>query len=700
MASKIDSAIKTYKKLAKIPAIASGQILNNGVINSIWSQRNLEKGKTAKFLRAIVLNENLQKINETIPIDVSTELLSKISPSEKLRAVLRENENNQMLEIWKRENLIRAVDLNTLDVHGNVYTDVEFTTFEWSKDETKLLYVAEKKQIKSEPFYKRKSDKPNNGAGDEPKPKGEEYLYRQDWGEQLVGKIQSILCEYDIENDKVTILKGLPENICVAKAKYSQDLKYIIGVAYKTEPRKLGLIYCTNRNSTLFQLDFEGNYFELSLPGKAVKSPRFTPDGKHLIWLQRNAGGPHACCFSLMKTAFPLTANSKPEVVIDAVETEIQTDNKQNFYGLYNDSFPARCWASNNRLILSTIQQNVFKTYVINTDNSKITELTYNDGSQIVLDVFDDKILAVRRNFFIPDKLVIGKLTENNSVTFTDITSSDKVEELENKIFNYLELEQTDGDVKKFNAIYLGPEKGADKTVPLIVWPHGGPHSAYGNYLFLEEAVFLSFGYAILLINYRGSIGAGQKSVNFLPGKVGTSDVADCILATDTALKKYPHLNPDALCLVGGSHGGFLVAHLSGQYPDKFKAVVARNPVIDVASMSIISDIPDWCYVEGGEEYTQIGEVSEDILIKMRRASPIVHAHKVKAPTLLQIGSKDLRVPPHQGTDYYHRLKANNATVSMNLYDDNHPLGTVPNEMDNIINTLLWLEKYVPAKNK
>lgn len=98
----------------------------------------------------------------------------------------------------------------------------------------------------------------------------------------------------------------------------------------------------------------------------------------------------------------------------------------------------------------------------------------------------------------------------------------------------------------------------------------------------------------MLFINYRGSIGAGQASVNYLPGKIGQSDVADCMLGIEKALAQFPWLDSERLILVGGSHGGFLVTHLSGQYPDKFKVVVARNPVIDVASMSIISDIPDW----------------------------------------------------------------------------------------------------------
>lgn len=178
----------------------------------------------------------------------------------------------------------------------------------------------------------------------------------------------------------------------------------------------------------------------------------------------------------------------------------------------------------------------------------------------------------------------------------------------------------------------------------------------YNNFIFL---IIFFTGFGIILINYRGSIGSGQSSVEFLLGKIGTSDVADCITAVDKVLATFSWLNPESMALVGGSHGGFLVTHLSGQYPEKFKAVVARNPVIDVASMSIISDIPDWCYVEAGEEYTQKGKIDNEIFATMRNVSPIVHAHKVKAPTLLQIGSKDLRVPPHQGTEYHLRLKAN-----------------------------------------
>lgn len=53
-------------------------------------------------------------------------LLSTIAPSENSRAVLRELESKQYLEVWQNNKLIRNVDLAALELHGNVYTDGNF----------------------------------------------------------------------------------------------------------------------------------------------------------------------------------------------------------------------------------------------------------------------------------------------------------------------------------------------------------------------------------------------------------------------------------------------------------------------------------------------------------------------------------------------------------------------------------------------
>ena len=91
------------------------------------------------------------------------------------------------------------------------------------------------------------------------------------------------------------------------------------------------------------------------------------------------------------------------------------------------------------------------------------------------------------------------------------------------------------------------------------------------------------------MINYRGSIAQGQAGLKSLLGKVGDQDVKDCMQAYSECKAAHPNL--EQAVLFGGSHGGFLVTHLIGQYPDEFKACIARNPVINMSTMSTVSDI-------------------------------------------------------------------------------------------------------------
>lgn len=90
--------------------------------------------------------------------------------------------------------------------------------------------------------------------------------------------------------------------------------------------------------------------------------------------------------------------------------------------------------------------------------------------------------------------------------------------------------------------------------------------------------IFVSFPVFFFQVNYRGSLGFGDADLNSLPGNIGTQDVADVVLATHTALalttsssEKRPLFDASRVAVVGGSHGGFLAAHLIGQHPDIFK---------------------------------------------------------------------------------------------------------------------------------
>lgn len=60
-----------------------------------------------------------------------------------------------------------------------------------------------------------------------------------------------------------------------------------------------------------------------------------------------------------------------------------------------------------------------------------------------------------------------------------------------------------------------------EKNDVLVVFPHGGPHSAYACEFSYHVAVLNKLGYSVLMINYRGSIGYGQNNVDSLPGLIG-----------------------------------------------------------------------------------------------------------------------------------------------------------------------------------
>ncbi|CAH0380728.1 unnamed protein product [Bemisia tabaci] len=708
MTVQVEEVVEVFRSVARHPAPTGATILkgNQGgfAIVSTWSQRSLEHGRRVKFQLTNLIDSSLNQPISTLPVDVSSVVLSSISKSEKLKAVVQEitaenSSKKYVLEIWRTHQLWRSFDLTALDVHGDIYYDRNFGCLEWSPCEKKLLFVAEAKKPKAEPFFKSKSgSKESESKPGEPKPlKGEEYVYREEWGEQLVGKHQSCLVVCDIESESISVCPGVPPEYCPGSAVWSPE-GHIVGVCVQSTPRRLGLVYCSNRPSFIFQLTLDGSFKIISNKKMSAMSPRFSPDGKILVYLERVPTGAHRACMQIIKYHWP-SGNS--EVIFDIVSHQKTICNNNVFYGVFCDSLPKRCFSKDSKyVVFSTEQKFQVSSYILDIESGSLNQLVLNEkGSVQVLDVDEDLVVCAKSSFAVPFSLIVSHLSFDGITLWTPLTDWCQDASPSNLVVKYMSLTAPNSEeVNSFSAIYFGPESGEPQSVPLVVVPHGGPHACILDSFNVFSADFYTrLGFATLFPNYRGSTGQGQASVDYLLGKVGDTDVKDVHQATCEALKTFPCLNQNAVVLSGGSHGGFLVAHLSAQYPNFYKAVVSRNPALELSSMFMTSDIPDWCTTEAGflyKGYTGDNAVWE----KMRNVSPMKLVDKICAPTLFLIGKNDLRVPPSQGTALYHALRERNVETKMHVYADNHSLFTIPVELDSCINAALWLIQHIEVR--
>jgi dipeptidyl aminopeptidase/acylaminoacyl peptidase len=212
------------------------------------------------------------------------------------------------------------------------------------------------------------------------------------------------------------------------------------------------------------------------------------------------------------------------------------------------------------------------------------------------------------------------------------------------------------------------------KNLPLVVMPHGGPE-AYDAVGFDWLAQFLANeGYAVLQPNFRGSAGFGMVFRQAGRGQWGRK-MQDDITDGANALAKMGWVDPNRICIVGWSYGGYAALAGGALTPDLYKCV---------ASIAGVSNLREMLATErrlhGSRSRTvtyweeQIGDPDKD-REAIDAVSPSRLADRFSAPVLLVHGIDDTTVPVQQSDMMNDALKNAKKTVQyIRIKGDDHGL--------------------------
>lgn len=655
-------------------------------------------------------------------------------------------------------------------LHGAIYLGEREGGLVWSHDETKIAYVAEKKPSESAPFFENvNSTKPStDSSGDAATVlPGNKYVHEDDWGEQYVGKKTGVIFIATLATGKIEAVAGIPSDLTCADVQFTPNDDGLVFAGTETaSPKRLGIIYCYNRPITLYHVAFRTDDDDAALPQEATKlafvagddaaktiasmrSPRFSPDGKTLAFVATRDVVTHNTCSLLALVDWSSKRVTTLIDIVDAPAPGYSSRPTTAFNGLFMGSLRHNAWSRDSKRIYFDTQVGTRCLWkFVDVASKRVVSPQYVDatlqspervGFETILDRDGDHVLVsvsspvrpasvyvvtidaatgqyTRAPVAIEDQRASQAIQAWHVVpiptSVSDEPAAHKVLPETPAVLTDVLLPSTTSDAD-FEATVLVPASAPPaEGYPVVMDLHGGPHgNSPATYRVLYD-FFAALGFVVVSVNYRGSTGYGLAPLESLVGKVGTQDVFDChyalqhILATSSV-----PLDRHKVHCSGGSHGGFLVGHLIGQFPAFYRSTVARNPVTNIASMFYLTDIPDWTLGATGvqrfesihatqalqHDHAALAPLSPDarlaILSKLWRHSPVSNdLSSVQTPVLFGIGGKDRRVPPSQGLELRDSLRAHGVETRTLWYpEDNHPLDTLQAYADFSVNWGLWV---------
>lgn len=486
---------------------------------------------------------------------------------------------------------------------------------------------------------------------------------------------------YQIESKTYTLISD--ENYDFAAPRFSPDGKTLIYLGSKDERQEWEYI------PSIWKYDLSSGKEELFYEGKGVVSaPSFSPDGRWLAFVGHDQGA-HT---STNDNVWVLSAQTG-EVKNLSSALDCTVGNLVGVDAKYDPAELRLIWSEDSTEIyfIATVGGDV-KLFKTNLDGQVSEALTASSAVVTSFDLINPfQALLVQATPFSPGDLVIQdvRLVEN-SKRITAFNRQLLEEDVWLSAPERITYRSTDG--WEIEGWMLKPFSfSPDRKYPLILQIHGGPHTAYGNGLHHEMQLMAGKGYVVLYTNPRGSHGYGQEFVRAVVGDYGGMDYTDIMAGVDYVLENYDFIDERQLFVTGGSYGGYMTNVIVTR-TDRFKAAVTQRSICNWHSFYGTSDI-GFYFTKWQHGDADLWE-DEDRLLQL---SPIRHVRNVKTPILILHSEQDLRCPMEQAEQWYVALKRLGVETKLVRFpDENHDLsrsGKPKHRLERLKHLIGWFEE-------
>ncbi len=446
---------------------------------------------------------------------------------------------------------------------------------------------------------------------------------------------------------------------------FSPDSKEI-AFTMNTDP-----VVAISTNNDVFVIPVDGGEPERISKGKGNDNqPVYSPDGKFIAFRSMERAGFEADREKLIlfergtKKLIPLTEN------LDRSVDEV-------------------IWASDSQSLYFTAEDKGYKPlYRVNLDGKVEEILDKVFVSQVRLSP-NNKFYFIKQNINKPpevfewkDGMEPSQLTHVNDELIKDIEMN-PVEEFWFK----------GAKERLVHALMIKPPKfDSNKKYPAVFLIHGGPQGAWSDSFHFRwnAQMFASPGYIVIMINFTGSTGYGQKFTDDISGDWGGAPFEDIIKGVEFA-SKFPFIDKDRIAAAGASYGGYMINWIAG-HTDIFKCLISHAGVYNLESMYGATEelwFPEW-------EFKGTPWTNRKLYDKF---SPHRYAHNFKTPTLVSHGELDYRVPVTEGLQFYTTLQRKGVPSKLIYFpDEDHFVSKPKNAEVWWKEVLVWLEKYLKEK--